>query len=60
MRKLFLVLAVALIVLLAVVAIGPSLPEENVIRGLSEAIRDFFAGMGRGFGGGYQPISPTT
>ncbi|MEX2623224.1 MAG: hypothetical protein WD651_05830 [Acidimicrobiia bacterium] len=60
MRKLFLVLAVALIVLLAVVVIGPSLPEENVIRGLSEDIRDFFAGMGRGFGGGYQPIGPTT
>jgi hypothetical protein len=58
MGKLFVLLAVVAIVILAVVVIGPSLPEGNVIRGFSEAIRDFFARMGSGFGGGYQPITP--
>ena len=59
MRKLFLFLAAVSIVVLAVVVIGPSLPEGNAIRGFSDGIRDFFARMGSGFGGGYQPISPT-
>jgi hypothetical protein len=58
MRKLFLLLAMAAIVVLAVVVIGPSLPEGNAIRGVSEGIRDIFARMGSGFGGGYQPITP--
>lgn len=49
---------VALIILLAVVALGPSLPEGNAVRTFAESIREMMSGMGRGFGGGYQPINP--
>jgi hypothetical protein len=57
-RKLFLLAALTLIVLLVVVAVGPSLPEGNAIRGVGEGIRDMLSGMGGGFGGGYQPVTP--
>ncbi len=58
MRKLFLLVAVALVAVVLVLVVGPSLPEGNPIRAIGEGIRDFGGTMGDGFGGGYQPITP--
>jgi len=57
-RRLFQLLLLALIVVIGLVVIGPTLPEGNFIRTLGEGMSGFFSGMGRGFGGGYQPINP--
>jgi hypothetical protein len=58
-RTIFVILFVALIVLVAVVVVGPTLPEGNAIRSVGDSIRELFAGMGNGFGGGYQPMTPS-
>jgi Sec-independent protein translocase protein TatA len=55
---LFQLLLLALIVVIGLVVIGPTLPEGSFIRNMGEGIGAFFSGMGRGFGGGYQPINP--
>jgi Sec-independent protein translocase protein TatA len=59
MRTVFLILFVALVVVVAVVVVGPTLPEGNAIRTMGDSIRDLMSGMGSGFGGGYQPITPS-
>jgi Flp pilus assembly pilin Flp len=59
MRTVFLILFAALVVIVAVVVVGPTLPEGTALRTVGDAIRDFFGNMGRGFGGGYQPITPS-
>jgi hypothetical protein len=47
-----------LIGIVVVTVIGPSLPDGNPLRVMGEAIRDMLSGLGSGFGGGYQPITP--
>jgi len=59
-RKFFLLVAVVLVALVLVVVVGPTLPEGNPIRAVGESLRDFGQMIGDGFGGGYQPITPSS
>jgi hypothetical protein len=58
-RRLFLLLFLGLIVVVGLAVVGPSLPEGNPLRDVGESLNGMFTGLGRGFGGGYQPISPS-
>lgn len=58
MRQLFLLILVVFLVVAAAAILGPGLPEGNPIRDFGESVRQFGDSMGRGFGGGYQPVTP--
>lgn len=53
MRKLFLVVVTALVVLALFAVMGESLPEGSALRGISDGIRSVGRGIGDAFGGGY-------
>lgn len=53
MRKLFLVVVVALVFVTLFAVLGQSLPEGTMLRGISDGLRSVGRGIGDSFGGGY-------
>lgn len=57
MRRLLLVLLVGAVVVLAIAAAGPVLPDGNFLRGFSDTLRGVGQSIARGFGGGYGELA---
>ncbi len=57
MRRLFTVVAVVAVLLIAFVLVGGSLPEGNPLRDATEGLRAVGRNIADGFGGGYGPVT---
>lgn len=57
MRRLFLLLLVASVVVVALAAAGPALPDGNFLKGVSDTLRGVGQAIARGFGGGYGELA---
>lgn len=58
MRRLFVLGAVLVILLVVVAVIGPSMPPGNPLRAAGDSLSGIGEFLSRGFGGGYGEIAP--